>query len=134
MTASTPKKKTTSQLKKELDKIFSEYIRRKYADSDGWVRCYTCPKMAFWKEMQCGHFVSRKHLATRHLEANARVQCVGCNVFGDGRVSIYAEKLEKEKKGIVNWLYREANKITKDYPYLKLIQEYKDKLVNIDKA
>ena len=86
------KKPTVSKLKKRLDAIFSVYIRTKYA-SDGLVQCYTCPKRAPIKEMQCGHFVSRQYLKTRWDERNCRPQCVGCNVWQQGRTSTFAANL-----------------------------------------
>ena len=45
-----PKRKT---LIKKLDTVFSEYIRRKYADKKGIVSCYTCGKKAYWKGERC---------------------------------------------------------------------------------
>ena len=119
------KKKTTSQLKKELDKVFSIYIRQKYA-KDGLVECYTCGKRGEWRYLQCGHFVSRSHTATRWSEDNCRPQCVGCNVFGGGKVASFATNLDKELgEGTVARLYKEAQKIVKDYPYEKQIEHYK---------
>ena len=35
-------KKTHTKLKKELDKVFSQYVRYAYADDNGIVECYTC--------------------------------------------------------------------------------------------
>lgn len=122
------KKKTTSQLKKELDKLFSQYIRLKYADKNGKASCFTCDRSFPWKETDCGHFVSRQHLATRFDERNVRVQCKGCNLFGGGRVAIFATRLEDESKGLVQILYRKAQEITKDFPYKEKIEEYKEKL------
>lgn len=122
------KKKTTSQLKKKLDQIFSQYIRQKYASKSGEVKCYTCPLMGHYKDFQCGHFVSRSHLATRFDEKNVRVQCRGCNIFGYGRTAIFASNLEKEEKGIVAKLYQKAQEITKYYPYEEKIEEYQEKL------
>lgn len=91
--------------------------------------CYTCGKKAPWKEMQNGHFVSRAQLATRFSEDNCRVQCVGCNVFGGGRTSIFAEKLEEELgEGTTARLYREANRIVKDFPYEERITYYSNKI------
>lgn len=120
------KKKTTSQLKKELDKVFSQYIRQKYADQNGYVKCYTCGVTKTIKEIQNGHFVSRSYLATRFSEDNCRPQCVGCNVFGGGRLPIFASNLEKETNGITSRLYREAQKIVKDFPYQAKIDYYKN--------
>lgn len=120
------KKKTTSQLKKELDKVFSIYIRQKY-EKNGQVQCYTCHFVGTVKSTQCGHFVSRSQLATRFNEDNCRPQCVGCNVFGAGRTTEFANRLEKELgKGTVSRLYREAQKIVKDFPYQAKIDYYKN--------
>lgn len=124
------KKKTTSQLKKKLDQIFSQFIRNKYAQS-GFITCYTCGRKIEVKSSQCGHFVSRQHLATRFDERNCRPQCIGCNVFGGGQVAIFATNLERENPGIVNELYKKAQEITKYYPYEEKIKEYEDKIKNL---
>jgi hypothetical protein len=42
-----PRKISRKNLIKKLDAIFSEYIRRKYADKNGIVKCYTCDKKAY---------------------------------------------------------------------------------------
>ncbi len=119
------KKKTTSQLKKLLDKTFSEYVRRKYADESGNVACYTCGLVRRWQEQQCGHFISRSYLATRFILANVRPQCIGCNVFGGGKNVQFANKLTQEDPEIVQKLYKKAQEITKYYPYAEEIERYK---------
>jgi len=90
------KLKTQAQLKKELDRVFSIYIRQKYADSLGNVACYTCGKVMHWKQIQNGHFVSRQYLATRWDENNCRPQCIGDNIFGNGKPLDFEERLKKE--------------------------------------
>ena len=90
------KVKTQAQLKKELDTIFSIYIRQKYADSEGNVECYTCRKIFHWKKIQNGHFISRSYLATRFHENNCRPQCVGDNIFGNGKPLDFEERLKQE--------------------------------------
>ena len=127
-----PKKKTTSQLKKELDRWFSIYIRLKYADDNGMVACYTCGSKKNWKELQNGHFVSRGYLATRFDETNVRVQCWGCNGFGGGRLAVFATKLEAEGISTKD-LYRKAQEITKYYPYAEKIEYYKSKVELLEK-
>jgi hypothetical protein len=79
-------KKSISKLKKELDKWFSLYIRlRDATEGVGMVQCFTCGKVAHYKEgMQCGHFQSRRHHATRWNEQNCQVQCVKCNMYEQG--------------------------------------------------
>lgn len=81
--------KTQAQLKKELDKIFSLYIRKIYP-----AKCYTCGKTD--TALQCGHFVLRQYLATRWHENNCRPQCAGCNIFGNGKPLDFEENLKKE--------------------------------------
>jgi hypothetical protein len=95
-TANKKKSKTQAQLKKELDKYFSLYIRTTHSDENGNNTCYTCGKAGTIKTMQCGHFVSRQYLATRWHENNCRIQCAGCNLFGNGKPLDFEERLKKE--------------------------------------
>lgn len=78
-----------SSLKKDLDRLFSLYIRAKYEKS-----CYTCGGGG--KVLQCGHFVSRMYLATRWDENNARPQCRMCNCLMNGRAVDFEERLIQE--------------------------------------
>ena len=80
-------KKTISKLKKELDKWFSLYIRLREATDTGLCQCFTCGKVAHYKTggMQCGHFQSRRFLATRFDEENCQVQCQKCNIWEQGQ-------------------------------------------------
>ena len=73
---------TISKLKKKLDVLFSQYIRRRNADHLGRVKCFTCGVEKHWKEQQAGHFQSRSHHSTRWDEVNVQVQCPKCNLFG----------------------------------------------------
>lgn len=85
---SKPKKRGIARLKKELDRIFSLYIRAKYEK-----RCFTCGKVGV---LQNGHFIVRKYLATRWDEDNCRPQCVGCNIYGKGMTADFEERLVQE--------------------------------------
>ena len=77
--------KSISKLKKELDKIFSVFIRLRDATDEGLCQCFTCGKVSHYKTgMQNGHFQSRSFLSTRFDEENCQVQCVGCNMFKQG--------------------------------------------------
>lgn len=95
------KDKTTAWYKKELDRVFSLFIRNKYADKNGYVRCYTCSVVKPVKEMQNGHWIPRNNLATRFSEENCRPQCVGCNMFNKGRPDVFAVNLIKEGIDII---------------------------------
>ena len=90
------KKKTEAQLKRELDKLVSLYVRQYWANDEGMVACYTCHKTGHWKSMHCGHYIPRNVLITRWNENNLRPQCVGCNMFGNGKPLDFEERLKRE--------------------------------------
>ena len=91
-----PKEKTYKQLVKELDSAYSKYIRQKDADDNGQVKCYTCDKVKHWKSIDCGHYISRRHLSSRFFEKNTKPQCKGCNIFKEGNKPVFALELIKE--------------------------------------
>lgn len=101
------KKVTRTSLIKKLDSVFSIYIRRRYSMND-IAKCVTCGKEDHWSKLQCGHFMSRKHMSTRWNEDNCQVQCAGCNVFRYGEQYIFSqylgnnlsEELHKQSKEI----------------------------------
>lgn len=88
--------KKISKLKKELDKWFSLYIRLRYATAEGIAQCFTCGKIDHYKKLQCGHFQSRRHHATRWNEQNCQVQCVKCNMFEQGEQWQFGIKLNSQ--------------------------------------
>jgi len=122
-------RKTISKLKKELDKYFSLFIRLRWATKEGLCQCVTCGKVAHYKKMQCGHFQSRRHHATRWNQKNCAVQCISCNCFQQGqqfKFSIYLES--KYGKGTAQELEYLAKQITKvsRSDYEENISYYKD--------
>lgn len=128
-----PKQKTKSYYVKKLDDVFSKYIRQKYADDFGMVTCYTCNKLAHYKDMQNGHFISRSVMALRWDEENCRVQCVSCNVFKCGNYIEYTLRLQKEigKKAVDN-LFKRKHEI-KQWTIAELkkeIEKYKKYATN----
>ncbi len=93
-----PRKLTRKNIVKKLDTVFSEYIRRKYADKLGYVKCYTCNKKAYWKGegIQNGHFISRASRALRWSQDNCRPQFYQCNCMRYGQNYLFAMNLNKE--------------------------------------
>lgn len=119
---------TLTKLKKKLDAVFSQFIRQKYADGNGNAQCFTCGYRAHWKKLQNGHLVSRYYLGTRFDERNCRPQCYTCNMFRNGMIPDFSQKLEAELgEGITKELYRDANKPVKwsEIDYIKKIDYYK---------
>src|SRR5205814_6797320 len=76
--------------------VMSEFIRRRYADDQGMVSCFSCGRVGHWKAMQCGHFISRVRLATRWDEINCQVQDGVCNVLRRGNMPEFALALQRK--------------------------------------
>lgn len=130
-----PKKPNRSKLVKQADKIFSEYIRRRNANELGMAECFTCGKVDHWKNLQCGHFQSRKHYSTRWNEKNCQVQCAGCNVFRYGeqyKFGLYLNK--KYGNNISEKLMNEAKRTIKlsNFELQEIIDHYKNELLNFN--
>ena len=99
------KVKSVSNLIKEADAVFSQYIRRKYADRDGMVKSFTGNEVKHWKQMHCGHYLSRMYKAMRWDEDNARPQSMAENIWKHGnpiefRINLVAEIGEDRVKAL----------------------------------
>lgn len=124
------KSKSLAKYKKELDAIFSKFIRLSHADSSGNCTCYTCGKVLPWKQIQNGHFISRSYLATRWHENNCRPQDVGCNVYGNGKPLDFEEHLKRE----LGDQYVEEMKVSR-HQILKLDKQwYEEKIAHYKTA
>jgi hypothetical protein len=121
-----PKKPTRKTLIAKLDKVFSEYIRRRYAKNE-IATCVTCGKKDHWKKLQAGHFMSRKHYATRWDENNVEVQCSACNVFRYGEQYLFAKYLGTQKADMLLAKSRETVKLP-DWEIQEMINLYKTKI------
>ena len=124
------KKQTPAKLKKNLDAIFSKYIRAFYS-VNGICTCYTCGKQKPIKEIQNGHFIPRNILITRWDENNCRPQCVGCNMFGGGKILDFEDHLVKDLgREKVDQLKASRFKIFKvdSIWYANKISEYEEKI------
>lgn len=95
----------------DMDIIFSQQVRLTYADESGMVACFTCGLIKHWKQMQCGHFISRAQMPTRFSMKNTRPQCDDCNRRLKGNLVIFAERLEAEEPGIVHILEEQSRDI-----------------------
>ena len=126
----TAKKPTRSKLVKKLDTVFSQYIRRSNADNNGYCTCITCNKTFHWKEIQAGHFMSRKFYSVRWSEENVKPQCVFCNIYRYGLAYEFSLFLGSE---LANALYLQSKKIVKftNYELEDMINDYSEKLKKI---
>lgn len=119
-----------SGLTDDLDTIFSKYIRQKYADKNGMVKCYTCPSIEPVTMIQNGHYISRQHMYLRWDERNCRPQCDVCNELKKGNLGVYKNNLEKENPGITDILKEESRMVYKwsKHELQSMISEYTKKL------
>jgi hypothetical protein len=102
-----------SKLIGKLDRLFSIIVRNRNS-LDGLNTCYTCGQVLPIKELQCGHFLSRRYFGTRWNFDNARPQCNSCNVMKQGNLEIFEQELRNEiGDEKYNSLVKDAKKITK---------------------
>ena len=131
------KKKSIKTLKNKLDRIFSEYIRRRDADSNGYVACCTCGKPEHWSLVDCGHFISRAHLPTRFEEPNAHAQCRFENRYRNGAPEEYAlfimRRYGREEYDRLRALKNSNIKITQA-DYEEKIEKYTQLLHELEKT
>ena len=114
-----------SKLIKSLDKEFSRYIRKVHSKR-GLSECFTCLWIDDWDKMDCGHYMSRKHMLTRWDPDNARPQCVRCNRFHHGQPESFklrlgeelSTKLEQEAKQTCKWEIHELEEMLETFKKL----------------
>jgi hypothetical protein len=123
------RKKSVRSLIKKLDKVFSEFTRKKEA-IDGTTICVTCKVRRPWKELQCGHFISRRHNSVRFDSRNVAPQCPKCNVFRYGEQFLFgryvddtygvgtADELLRKSKESKKWTIHELEELIEFYDKL----------------
>lgn len=119
----------------DLDAIFSTFIRLKYTDREGKVKCYTCDTVDHYLRLQNGHYVPRSHLYLRWDTRNCRPQCVTCNCHKYGMALVFSKNLEIEYPGLTEILYEEKQIICKpSISELKAqIGEYSERVLEFKK-
>jgi hypothetical protein len=80
----------------KLWKAFSIWVRLRDADEYGYCVCITSGKRIHWTECDAGHFISRRHMATKYDEQNVHAQNRGDNRFHSGQQYIYARAIDKK--------------------------------------
>jgi hypothetical protein len=84
-----PQKKTTSQLIKELDEVFSLFVRLRDADRQGTVSCFVTGERIYYKDCDAAHFIDRAHMATRWDEMNVHAVTRDSNRYDPGHKEKY---------------------------------------------
>ena len=124
------------KLIKKLDRVFSEYIRLKHADHSGNCKCITCEKTFHYKNIDAGHFVSRRHIITRFDELNVFPQCKYCNRFLNGLQYEYGKAIDSRYgKGTADKLMAKSksNERLETEKIKELFAFYKKNLITLRK-
>lgn len=126
------KTKTIAKLKKDLDKVFNAFIRKRDMDDYhlGYFPCISCHQPKPLTQMHAGHFYAGTFTATRWDERNVNGQCAGCNTFKHGNLLEYRKgMLAKYGQRVLDELEELHNKPVKlDRTWLEeKIEHYKNK-------
>ena len=126
----TKKKPSVSYLKKKLDRIFSEYIRRRDSDEEGYGACCTCGIELRWKDGDAGHYIRRGINSTRYHEWNVHLQCRSCNRGGERNASYANFLIKKYGPEVLDTLSKLEHQTKRWFTWEleELIEEYKEKL------
>lgn len=120
---------------KKLDKVFSEYIRLR--DSmGGYFRCISCGQIKPYEQADCGHYHSRRHMATRFDEDNCHAECRHCNRFtADHLIGYQKNLLAKIGQSRFDLLSFKASQTKKwsDFELKALIDCYAEKVKRLKK-
>jgi len=127
------------RLKAKAVDLFSQYIRRKYADESGNCVCYTCGRVRPWKEMHAGHGIAGRGNYILFKEEVVRVQDSSCNLNQPrgkgGNYQVFVPKLIREYglEQYEEW-ERESKRVHKRTTgdYEQLIAELTEQLKEFD--
>lgn len=136
-TRKSSKKKSVRGLKAKCWALFSEYVRRKYSDAEGYATCYTSGVRQHWRSLQCGHAIGGRNNAVLFDETICRPQSVRENIFLRGNYPVFTTKLIKEN-GMDWWEEklagaRQVVKLTRS-DLEGIIETYKQKLEELEPA
>lgn len=123
------KTKTRNDYIKELDSVFSQYIRLRDSDSRWIVVCPLCKRRLFWKKAQNMHFISRWVLRYRFNEQNCHAGCMRCNVILNWNYIQYTIRMINTYwKNVINEMLNNKRPYELKTPdIIKLIHHYENK-------
>jgi len=132
-------KSTLTSTKKRTWRYFSKYIRLRDAlkttGDINFCKCFTCGRIESVKNMDAGHFVSRRFNSTLFDERNVHAQCTHCNTFLGGNQLEYRRQLIKlYGEGIDIEIEDKASELKKyTIPELKeLMEELKKRILRLE--
>lgn len=131
-----PKQKTLPGLIKELDTVFSQYIRLRDSDAGGTVTCFITGERIFWKDADAAHWIKRGNMSMRYNERNVHATTIESNRFDPDHDELYTRRMV-DRYGIIGcgnlkMLSIGLQKFTR--PELEeMISDYKEKVKQLRK-
>jgi len=130
------KDKSMSTLIKELDTVFSLYVKLRDCDSSGIVTCFVTGERIWYLDCDAAHFIPRAQMGTRWDEMNVHATSVDTNRFDDNHFTDYWNALNKAYTwGQIKALQQRGRSLLKaTRPELQdLIDLYKTKVAELRK-
>lgn len=131
-----PSEKSLSSLKKDLDKVFNEFIRKR--DSVQFNKAFHCISCGEWKtidQMNAGHYhAAGNNESVRWDERNVNGQCIQCNLHLHGNLLGYQKgMIKKYGQKVLDELEIKRFNLSKMHKFevTLLIQQYKEKLKKV---
>lgn len=130
-----PKKRQKSQktLIKELDAVFSMFIRMRDSKAYGfkYFKCPTCGRTLPFEEADCSHYYSRVNMNTRFDEDNTVAECRFDNRFNSSHLIALGEYLRHklgEQRYMLLKLKANTHKKWECWELEQLIKYYKARI------
>lgn len=130
--AKKPRQKSRATLIRELDAVFSKYIRMRDSKDFGfkYCRCISCGQIKPFDHFDAGHYYSRTKYSVRWDESNVNAECSFCNRFcADHLIGYRANLIEKIGQRNFDILQFRANQTSKisNFELEQMIKLYKAK-------
>lgn len=106
------KKKTRQDYIKELDAVFSKFIRLRDSNKQWTVVCPLCWARMPREKSQNMHFITRWNMRHRYDEKNCHAWCMRCNVILNWNYIAYTRRMQK-----TYWLSYVDKLIADKWPY-----------------
>jgi len=131
------KKLTRKDYVKQLDSIFSTFIRLRDSTKEWIVVCPLCWARVNWKQAQNMHFISRGCWRYRYDEDNCHAGCMRCNVILHGNYILYTRWMQNTYgiKKVDEMINKKAQVYKIPTPqFLEMIEYYTQKVDKLYKT
>lgn len=115
---------------KKMDTVFQRYIRLRDTKGEYFI-CCSCGAMKDKSQIQAGHWINRRWMATRWREDNVHGQCISCNMYDEGNGPGYTRFMQRtygDKHVEYLLAIKNEQMLYHNFEVELLIKEYKKKI------